>query len=302
MRARWLAVGLVTLAAAHPADAQDMEPRSYAPSPIGVRFVVVGITRSSGGVVVDPSLPVEDAHAVVTSPIAGAGATFSLFGRTAIGSVGIPFAWARASGRIEETTAEAHRTGFADWRFKLSVNLLGGRALRVREYAQARPKTVAGVSFTVGPPTGQYFPDKLVNLGANRWSYKPEVGIAHEFRKWTVEGYTGAWFFTDNEKFFPGTSIRTQKPVWGVQAHVTYTFRPRLFAALDGTWYTGGESTIDNHPKADLQRNSRLGATFAFPLTARQALKVAYTTGATTRIGGDFDTVAVVWQMSWLRP
>ena len=302
MRARRLAFCVAALAIARQLDAQDMEPRAYAPSPIGVRFVVAGISRSAGGVVVDPSLPVEDVHAVVSSPIVGGGATLSLFGRTAIASVAIPFAWARATGRVEETTREASRTGMADWRLKLSVNLLGGRALRPREYAAARPKTVAGVSFTVAPPLGQYFPDKLVNLGANRWSYKPEVGMAHEFRRWTVEGYTGAWFFTANDEFYPGTSVRTQNPVYSVQGHLTYTFKPRLFAALDGTWYTGGESTIDEQPKADLQRNSRLGVTLALPLTARQALKIAYATGATTRIGGDFDTVAVVWQMSWVRP
>jgi len=290
-------VGCLTSA---PAGAQDMEPRAYAPSPIGVRFVMAGVTRSSGGVVVDPSLPIEDVHAVVTTPVVGGGTTFSLFGRTAIAALVIPYARVRATGRIEEVAQEASRSGMADWRAKLSVNLLGGRALTAREFATARPKTVAGMSFTVAPPLGQYFPDKLVNLGANRWGFKPEVGISHEIRRWTIEGYVGAWLFTDNDEFYPGSSLRTQDPIVGLQAHATYTFRPRLFIALDGTWYSGGTTTINGVPKADLQRNSRLGATLALPLTSKQSVKIAYTTGATTRIGGDFDTVAAFWQFSWL--
>jgi outer membrane putative beta-barrel porin/alpha-amylase len=292
--------GFVLLLIGAPLRAQDLEPRAYAASPIGVHFLVAGWGRSSGGVVVDPSLPVEDVEAVVGSMVFGGGTTFSLLGRSALLVGALPLARAQASGRIGEDARSITRSGLADPRIKLSVNLLGGRALKPREFARARRPTIAGVSLSVVTPGGQYDRTKLINLGANRWSFKPEFGISHAIRRWTIEGYTGVWLFTTNDTFYTGSSTRTQQPVVALQAHASYTLRPRMWFAFDGTWYSGGATRVDGVAKADLQRNSRLGATLSVPLTARQSAKIAFSTGATTRIGGDFNTVAVLWQLSWI--
>jgi hypothetical protein len=292
--------GLGGLTAVTSARAQDLEPRAYAATPIGVHFLVAGAGRSSGSVVIDPSLPVEDVHAIVGAATVGAGTTFSLWGRTALIAGALPVARVRATGRVGEVAQAVSRVGIADPRIKLSVNFLGGRALRPSEFAKSRTPTIVGASVVVGPPLGEYFADKLINLGANRWAFKPEVGISRAIGNWTVEGYSGVWFFTTNDTFYPGTSIRTQDPIVTLQAHVSYTFRPRLWVAFDATWYRGGSTTIDEVAKADLQRNSRAGATVSVPLLQNQSIKVAYSAGTSTRIGGDFDTVAVAWQLSWI--
>ena len=73
------------------------------------------------------------------------------------------------------------------------------------------------------------------------------------------------------------------------------------WAAFNATWYSGGTTSVDGVSKANPQRNSRVGATLSLPLASRQSIKIAYSTGATTRIGGDFDTIAVAWQMLWIR-
>jgi hypothetical protein len=51
--------------------------------------------------------------------------------------------------------------------------------------------------------------------------------------------------------------------------------------------------------KADVQSSSRLGVTLTLPLGRRSALNVAWATGFTTRIGADFDTIAVGLQTVW---
>ena len=304
------AIGFVALVAALAslctplmAGAQDLEPRAYAASPIGVNFLVAGFGRSAGGVVVDPALPVEDVEATVDAFTVGAGTTFNLFGRTALLVGGAGYVWAEATGRVGEDAREVSRSGLADPRFKLSVNLLGGRALTPQEFARAgERKTIVGVSLTVIPPLGKYESSKLINLGSNRWSFKPEVGVSRLIRrKWTLDGYAGVWMFTENGEFYPGSAVRTQQPVLTLQAHVSYTFKPRLWVAVDGTWYSGGTTSVDGIEKADLQRNSRLGLTTSLPLTRQQSLKIAGSTGATTRIGADFQTIGVAWQLSWLR-
>jgi hypothetical protein len=281
--------------------AQDLEPRAYSASPVGTTFLVLGVARSSGGVFTDPSLPLEDVHATLGVATVGVGHTFDLFTRTALVVAAMPYARGKATGRIEEATREATRVGWADARLRLSVNLLGGRASTPAEFVKARRSTIVGASLTTVPPTGQYHRDRLVNLGSNRWSFKPEAGVSVPIGRWTVDGYGGVWLFTGNDQFFPGLARREQDPVLALQGHVSYTVRRQLWVAFNATWYTGGTTTVDGIEKADLQRSTRIGATISLPLTARQSLKAAFNTGATTRIGGDFDTISVAWQMVWFR-
>ena len=294
-------VAVLILACPGLAAAQDLEPRAYSASPIDATFVVGAVSRASGSVLTDPALPLQDVNATIGVVAAGIGHTFDLFGHTALAVAILPFARAHATGRIEEDVREATRTGNADARLKLSVNLLGGKALRAREFAAAKRSVIVGVSLTTVMPTGQHMPDKLVNLGSNRWSLKPEVGISVPIRRWTIDGYVGVWFFGANSEFYPGTARLEQDPVTALQAHASYTIRPRAWAAFDATWYSGGTTAVNGVRKADLQRNSRLGATVSLPLATRQSLKFSYSTGATTRAGGDFDTFGVAWQVIWLR-
>jgi len=211
----------------------------------------------------------------------------------------VPYAWGDMSGSVGEETRQISRSGLADPRVKLSVNLMGGRALTPREFARTAHPTIVGVSLTVVPPLGQYTGAKLINLGANRWAFKPEVGVSHTLGRWTIEGYSGVVLFTTNSEFYTGTSVRTQDPIVAVQAHVGYTLRQRLWAAFDATWYSGGTTTVNGTRKADLQRNSRIGATVSIPAARQQSIKVTVSSGATTRIGANFRTVGVAWQLTW---
>jgi hypothetical protein len=282
------------------AAAQDLEPRAYVASPTGLTFLVVAGGRSSGAVLVDPSLPVEDVEATVTSLAVGFGRTMNMFGRTALMVAAVPYAWLDATGSVAEQTRSIARSGLADPRLKLSVNLIGGRALTPREFARAARPTIVGVSLTTAPPFGQYNRTRLINLGANRWSFKPEAGVSHARGRWTLEGYAGVWLFTTNNEFYTGASVRTQERVVALQGHVSYTLRRQLWIAVDGTWYSGGTTSVDGTRKADLQRNSRLGATLSLPVGSRQSIKVSASTGATTRAGADFQTYAAAWQLTWL--
>ena len=64
--------GLVLLLTAS-ASAQEMEPRTFSPSPVGTNFVVFAVNHATGSVLVDPSLPVTDIHASNTVNVLGLG-------------------------------------------------------------------------------------------------------------------------------------------------------------------------------------------------------------------------------------
>jgi hypothetical protein len=280
------------------AAAQDLEPRAYSPSPTGTTFLVVSATRSTGGVFTDPSAALTDVEATIGILGLGVGHSFPLLGKSALILGLVPMTWGHAQGQVGEAQREVHRTGLADPRLKLSVILSGSKPMRLAEFVRAPRRPITGVSVSVVPPIGQYDPAKLVNLGSNRWGFKPEFGVSIPAGKWTLDGYVGVWCFTDNDRYYPGTSIRHQDPILAVQGHASYAISRRLgWAAFDGTWYGGGDVTVDDTHAFEPFRNVRLGATWALPLGPRYSLKVAYSAGAATRVGADFRTVTVAWQM-----
>jgi hypothetical protein len=282
-----------------PATAQELEPRAYSASPIGANFLVVGVGRSSGGVIFDPTVPVSDVRADINAATIGVGRTFNLGGHLALATAAVPYVWGEVAGNVAEQAHSITRSGLGDMRVKLSVNLLGIPAMEPAEFVKASPRTNIGTSLTVAAPVGQYYRDKLINLGTNRWAFKPEVGFSHPMGSWALDFSGGVWLFTSNDQFYRGNATRTQEPLFAFQTHASYNITRRAWAAVDATWYGGADVSVDGGPPASRQNNARLGVTVSLPVGARQSVKVAYSTGASTRTGADFNTVGVAWQYLW---
>jgi hypothetical protein len=291
-----LAVAVLVLAGA--AHAQQLEPRAYSPAPVGLNFLGIGALYSTGGVVTDPSVPIQNVYARVYTAIPYYGRTFGLFGRLANVTVLAPFAQANAHGDVGDVSHSIDRSGLLDPQLRFAVNLLGGPALRPLEFLRHKPETTLGASITVNAPFGQYDSAKLINLGTNRWACKPELGLSHPAGNWTFEVYAGVWLFEANDNFFGG-QVRRQDPLASYQAHVVYEVGPRLWAAVDFTYYAGGETTVNGKPQNDRQGNSRGGLTLSAPIRQNQSLKLTWARGVSTRIGSSFDTMGVAWQWSW---
>jgi hypothetical protein len=293
---RVLAVVLCLLASIESARAQDLEPKAYSASPVGAAFVVIALTRSTGSVLTDPTLPLTNVDAAINSVPLAAGYTFGLFGKLALVTAAVPYAWGDVSGQVGEDARAVTRSGLADSRVKLSVNLTGNPAMGLREYVKTPKKVIVGSSLTVAAPASQYDGTRLINLGTNRWGFKPEVGVAVPKGRWDFDVYVGVWLFTDNGDFFPGARTRSQDRVVALQSHVSYTIRPRLWAAVDATWYQGGGASVDAGEPVGAMNNSRLGATLSIPMGRQQSFKVAYSSGVAVRTGANFRTVSVGWQ------
>ncbi len=158
-----------------------------------------------------------------------------------------------------------------------------------------------GLSVGLLAPTGQYFPEKLINIGTSRWTFKTELALSQPVgKRWLVDFYSGLVLFTKNDSYYPGNSVRSQKPLGAFQGHVSYNIQPLMWVAFDCTFYTGGNSSIDGVEMDDRQSNSRVGATFVLPVGKRNSIKFAYSRGAIIRSGANFTTVSVGWQTSFL--
>jgi hypothetical protein len=284
--------------AAPDTSAQQLEPYAYAANPVGINLINVGYIDAQGAILFDPSVGITDVDSHWRTLIIGYGRTFNLFGRMASFAAVIPATNGDASGNVQEEFSEVSRSGIADPTLRLSVNLAGAPALSPAEFAGQEQSLTLGATLVVVPPLGQYFPDKLINLGSNRWSFKTELGLSYPKGPWRWELSAGAWFFTDNKDFFGG-QLRSQDPITTVQAHVIYSFKPKLWLAFNSTWYGGGRSSLDGVVKADFQSNTRLGLTLSVPIKGAHSMRAGFSTGVTTRIGGSFDQLSLVWQYAW---
>jgi hypothetical protein len=279
---------------------QDLAPRAYLITPSGANAVTVAWSYNDGSVFIDPSIPVEDLKVQFQSAAVHYYHSWSLFGRSSNILLVLPYARATASGTVSGSPTALYRSGLADSRIRLAINLRGGPAMGLREFASWREKSLLGLSFTAVLPTGQYDPARVVNNGANRWAFKPEIAFSRRWRNWAWEGYAGVWLFTPNRSYFPGNSERTLQPVGATETHLTRYLKPKFWVSADGNYWIGGRSTINGVANADEQRNSRLGLTAAVPLNQNQSVKVSYARGAYVQIGGDYRTISFAWQYSWV--
>ncbi|SAL44167.1 transporter [Caballeronia humi] len=280
------------------AAAQEMEPRAYSDVPVGTNFAVLNYARSSGQVLLDPSLPVTDLQAKINAYSVGYSHSFGLAGHTASIAALLPYANADLTGNVEGTPGHAYRSGMADFRFRFAVILLGSSALTPEEFARRTPTTTLGASLSIAAPTGQYWPTRLVNVGANRWAFKPEIGLSQPIGKWFIEGSAGVWVFADNSDFFNGHR-RSQSPLPVFQLHGGYGWHPGLWIAADVTYYTGGRTSVDGVENEDLQRTVRYGLTLSVPLAAQWSAKFGWSRGLTASAGGNFQTFSAALQYRW---
>jgi hypothetical protein len=290
---------MAVLALPATAAAQDLEPKAYSASPVGAAFLVLGLGRSTGSVVFDPSIPITDVDAKVNGALLAGGYSFGIAGRLAMVTAALPYAWGDISGKVYEDARTVTRSGLSDTRIKLSINLVGNPAVLPREFVKTPRKTILGTSLTVVAPSGQYDGTKLINIGTNRWAFKPEVGVSSPQGRWDIDAYLGVWLFSGNDDFFPGGKARTQDPVVALQGHLSYTFKPRLWAAFDATWYRGGASTVEDGTPGQAMNNSRMGATVSLPLGKQRSLKFAVSRGVIVRTGTDFTALSVGFQQLW---
>jgi hypothetical protein len=304
--AAWRCVGAVALqSVAAPrhlsprvAYAQELEPRAYSAAPIGTNFLLAGYTRTSGSVSLDPSLPITNVEATINTVSLGYSRTFALFGQTASAAILLPFFRADLSGDVGGQGRKISRSGLGDLRMRFAQSLFGSPALSPEAFAQRKPSTSLGASLTVLAPTGDYNPAHLINIGSNRWAFKPEIGLSQPFGRWFTEASFGAWFFTDNENFFGG-NVRSERPITTLQLHFGYNFGPNLWLAVDGTHYRGGETGINGVENSDRQSVSRYGLTLSLPIADGISTKLSWASWLTSCNGGNYDTIGVALQSRW---
>jgi hypothetical protein len=284
--------------------AQDLSPRAYLITAVHSNAVTLTWSFYDGGINLGGTVPITGATGTYSVPIVTLYHSLDFFGRSANINLALPYGVGNFSGDVLGKDRSAYRSGLLDFNMRFSVNLKGGPAMSAKEFAKWKQKMILGASLKVLAPTGQYSPTKLINWGINRWAFKPEFGYSQRWGNVILDGYAGVWFYTTNEASFnrPVPTPQTEEPIGSFEGHLSYDFKKqRMWASLDGNFWFGGVTALNGiRNPATRQTASRIGGTFALPITKHQAFKFSYSDGTYVRFGGNYNNLAVAWQYSWL--
>ena len=284
-------------------QSRDLEPRRWSHLPTGINFAAGGYAYTEGDISFNPVLRIEntefDLHTFALKYIR----TFELFGKSARFDLAQAYQSGRWEGLLDGAPASTERNGLSDTTLRFAVNLLGAPPLKGREFAAYRAgtdcETILGVGLALQLPTGHYKEDKLINLGSNRFTFRPQIGVIHNRGKWSMELNGSAWIYTDNDEFYAGNRLE-QDPLYTVQGHLIYTFRPGLWLGAGVGYGFAGESTVNGNPSYDRKGNFVWAISLGIPVNPRFGLKLAYIgTRTTKRTGADTHTIALACSVLW---
>jgi hypothetical protein len=283
--------------------AQELEPRRWSHLPTGKNFVGGGYVYTKADIFFDPVLRIEDAEMEMHTWAFRYIRTFELLQKSARIDFTQAYQEGRWSGLLNGAPASITRSGLTDSILRFAINLYGAPPLEGKEFAAYRAKvdveTIVGTALVVQLPTGDYMDDKLINLGTNRFTFRPQFGVVHNRGKWSMELTGEVYLYTDNNDFFNGNRLK-QDPYYTIQTHLVYTFFPGLWAAASAGYGYGGESTISGEKKNDRRENLAWALSFGCPITRQLGVKVIYlATRSQESVGQDTDSIGVAFAIFW---
>lgn len=281
------------------ARAQFTDARNYDNAPIGVNQLGVGYAFGHGSGSIDPSLAIAGANLNLNQVTIEYARYFGLFHRLMRVEAAVPVA--HLAGAVTGSTIEGSTAASGDSSYAATMLLKGGPALSVAQFDDYRPATVLGVSLTVTAPTGRYNADRILNLGSDRWSFKPEIAWSHPFgpeQKWQLDAYANGHFYTDNTAY-RGRRVLRQEPLAGCEGHISYSFKGNVWISLDTRYSFRGTTFVDGVDQGNAQQNLIVGSEMNWSINARHSLLLAVAKAAVHHNGPAIVGFSVKYDYTW---
>ena len=295
---KFLVLSLYLLSA--PAQSQELEPRAFTNLPIGMNFAVAGYGYAQGNILLDPAVPIKDLNANLHTFIGAYLRSVKLFGLAGKVDAVVPVAFGDWDGFFNGVDTTRSADGLGDIRFRISLNFLGAPPLNMEEFPNYKPSRISGISLQIITPTGSYNPDRLINLGSNRWAFKPQWGFAKYYKNWIVETYLEAWFFTVNNNFFGGNELK-QNPLGAVKVHLIRSLPNSWWFAIDAGYGLGGKTFLNGEERNTRISSFRFGLNLAVPLGMQHTVRLTAVSGVRLERGPDFDAITFSYQYRWMK-
>jgi hypothetical protein len=283
------------------ACAQFNDPRAYENTPVGTNQLELGYAYVHANASIDTSLIITGAQFNLNQGTIDYTRYFGLLHRLMWVEAGVPVAG--LGGSVSGTNIHGSVTGVGDSSYSLAMLLKGGPALSVAQFEHYEPTTTLGASLTITAPTGLYNPNKILNLGSDRWSFKPEIALSHPFgpeQKWVFDCYGSVYFYTDNTTYH-GKELLRQEPLPGVEGHISYSFNDSIWASLDTRYSFRGTTVVDGVPQNNAQQNFILGSEVNVSLNARNSLVFEFAKALVHNNGQALTGFSVRYDYTWVR-
>jgi len=285
----------------HSAFSQDLEPRRWTTLPLGIDIIGAGYAYTGGEILFDPVLQAEDVNISANSVVLQYVKPLKVGNMLGRLDVYVPFSIVKWEGLLQGIPASVERNGFNDARVRFSLNFSGPGPMNPKElfqfYKENRVYTTFGASVTVGIPFGQYFEEKLLNLGENRFMIRPQIGMLHNWGPWSFELSSSLFIYTNNNDFFNGQQ-RKQRPLIAVQSHLIRRFGSNIWATFSAGYGQGGRSVVDDISNKDQRANFLSSLALGMPVTQKHSIKLAYINLRTFRdIGANTHTLIAAWSL-----
>jgi hypothetical protein len=286
-----------------PAQSQEIEPRRWSHLPIGSHFLGGAYAYTTGEILLDPVMRIEDAEFELHTTALKYIQSFEVFGKSARIDIWQSYQTGEWSGLLNGAPAGISRDGWNDTNLRFAVNLFGAPPLKGREFQEYHAKnkndTIVGAGLGIQLPTGEYLEEKLINLGNNRFNFRPQLGVAHSRGHWSAELTTAVYLFTDNNEFFNGNLLE-QDPVYAADGSLIYTFRPGLWVSASVGYGYGGESDINGVPSGNVLSNLGYGLAVGIPINRALGIKINYIgTHTYANNGLNSDTLSLGLSVMW---
>lgn len=281
------------------ASAQFTDPRNYQNSPVGVNQIELNYSYTRANASIDPSLIIAGAKLNLNQGTITYTRYFSLLHRMAWVAPTLPLAGLQ--GSVQGTNVSGSVAGTGDTNYEFAMLLKGGPALRVAEFENYKPATSLGVSLNMTAPTGLYNGNKVLNLGSDRWSFKPEIGLSHPFgadQQWVIDTYANCYFYTDNMEY-RGVEVLKQGPLPGFEAHVSRSFGAKVVGSLDTRFSFRGDTTVNGLGQDDPQQNFILGGEAIVSVNDRNTLTVIFAKALLHNNGPSATGIGVRYDFVW---
>lgn len=163
---------------------------------------------------------------------------------------GVPAAGQTTAAPTTEATGPAsiatvHAAGIGDLLYVPTV------LYDVVENAENFTHSYVALSTFVSIPTGSYKHGAPLNIGENRWSFKPQLLVGQRlFKVLTLEALASATFYRDNTELLVHPTAKTtafitekQRPTYGGEVHLGVDVHPSTYISVSYYLFSIGEQS-----------------------------------------------------------
>lgn len=242
--------------------------------------------------------PFDPAHVVVpgasfdaTVALTGYAHTFSVFDRSAMAAILLPMGRVSGDVTLAGRTFNQSADGFGDPMLEFDINILGPKAQKnLADVLRYEPGFSVDLLADLALPIGEYHNDQPLNLGQNRWYGRVGMPVVWQLGSWvpgqrtTLELLPAVWLFGNNTDYL-GQTLKTD-PMFQLDAHLTRDFTDRFWGAIDASWYSGGQASI-NGVAGEKLNNLGVGLTLGYQINDSLNLTFGYKSTVNDNAPGD---------------